>query len=103
MSENDRMTEIISSPLNQITMGMFCYQCQEAAGGIGCTIKGVCGKQPETSALMDVLLFAVRGEAIVNTMLRQQQEQDDQASKQMMRFMQLQMECIWLAPQKFQL
>lgn len=62
---------------------MFCYQCQEAAGGQGCTIKGVCGKQPETSALMDVLLFAVRGEAIVNTLLREQQQQDDLASKQM--------------------
>lgn len=65
-------------------MGMFCYQCQEAAGGQGCTIKGVCGKQPETSALMDVLLFSVRGEAIVNTLLRQKEQQDDQASKQIM-------------------
>ena len=23
---------------------MFCFQCQEAAKGTGCTIKGVCGK-----------------------------------------------------------
>lgn len=65
-------------------MGMFCYQCQEAAGGVGCTIKGVCGKQPQTSALMDVLLYVVRGEAILNKILREHKMQDDMASVQMM-------------------
>lgn len=25
---------------------MFCYQCQETAGCKGCTVVGVCGKQP---------------------------------------------------------
>ena len=28
---------------------MFCFQCQETAKGTGCTIKGVCGKEAETS------------------------------------------------------
>ena len=28
-------------------MGMFCYQCQEAAKGTGCTISGVCGKNEQ--------------------------------------------------------
>jgi len=51
-------------------MNMFCYQCEEAAGGKGCTINGVCGKAPATSALMDMLLYVVRGEAIVNRALR---------------------------------
>ena len=37
-------------------MGMFCFQCQEAAGGKGCTVQGVCGKQPQPAGLMDVLL-----------------------------------------------
>lgn len=49
---------------------MFCYQCQEAAGGIGCKIKGVCGKEASTSAYMDVLLFALRGVSILTTRLR---------------------------------
>ncbi|MDR2912556.1 MAG: hydroxylamine reductase [Alistipes sp.] len=49
---------------------MFCFQCQEAAGGKGCAVKGVCGKEPRTSALMDVLLFATRGVAVVNRALR---------------------------------
>jgi len=25
-------------------MSMFCYQCQETAGGKGCTVRGVCGR-----------------------------------------------------------
>ena len=43
-------------------MGMFCFQCQETAMNKGCTIKGVCGKEPATAGLMDVLIYAVRGE-----------------------------------------
>ena len=65
-------------------MGMFCFQCQEAAGGKGCSIKGVCGKEPQTAGLMDVLLYAVRGEAIVNRALREKGAPDEAASRQMM-------------------
>lgn len=64
-------------------MDMFCYQCQEAAGGKGCTVQGVCGKQPRTAGLMDVLLYAVRGEAIVNRALREKGLADERASRQM--------------------
>jgi hydroxylamine reductase len=42
-------------------MGMFCYQCQEAAGGKGCTIRGVCGKNEEVAKLQDLLVYAVQG------------------------------------------
>lgn len=52
-------------------MEMFCYQCQETAKGTGCTLRGVCGKLPETSARMDLLLYATRGVAILNTLLRE--------------------------------
>ncbi len=65
-------------------MGMFCFQCQEAAGGKGCTIKGVCGKEPQTAGLMDVLLYAVRGEAIVNCALRGKGIPDERASRQIL-------------------
>jgi hydroxylamine reductase len=44
-------------------MSMFCYQCQEAAKGTGCTIKGVCGKSDEVSNLQDLLLFVTKGVA----------------------------------------
>ena len=49
---------------------MFCYQCQETAKGTGCTLRGVCGKLPQTSARMDLLLFVTRGNAILNNLLR---------------------------------
>lgn len=62
---------------------MFCFQCQEAAGGKGCAVKGVCGKEPQTAGLMDVLLYAVRGEAIVNRALREKGAADEHASHQM--------------------
>lgn len=40
---------------------MFCFQCQETAKGTGCTIKGVCGKEAQTSKWQDLLLSVVRG------------------------------------------
>ncbi|HHL41362.1 MAG TPA: hydroxylamine reductase [Candidatus Bathyarchaeota archaeon] len=40
---------------------MFCYQCEQTAGGTGCTRFGVCGKSPEVAALQDLLLYAVKG------------------------------------------
>lgn len=60
--------------------GMFCYQCQETARGTGCEIRGVCGKQPETSARMDLLLYAVRGVALINRALREKGEPSREAS-----------------------
>ncbi|HHL39577.1 MAG TPA: hydroxylamine reductase [Deltaproteobacteria bacterium] len=43
---------------------MFCYQCEEAAKGTGCEVKGVCGKDAETAALQDLLIHAVKGVAM---------------------------------------
>jgi len=40
---------------------MFCNQCEQTAKGAGCTVTGVCGKKPETAALQDLLLHAVKG------------------------------------------
>ncbi len=42
-------------------MSMFCYQCQECAKGIGCEIKGVCGKNEEVANLQDLLIYATKG------------------------------------------
>lgn len=52
-------------------MSMFCFQCQETARNQGCTVKGVCGKEPQTAALMDLLLYVSRGVAIVQKSLRE--------------------------------
>lgn len=62
-------------------MSMFCFQCQEAAQGKGCTVKGVCGKEPQTSAFMDLLLYAVNGIAVVNSELRKKGIADEPASR----------------------
>ncbi|MFR4162952.1 MAG: hydroxylamine reductase [Paraclostridium sordellii] len=40
---------------------MFCYQCEQTAGGKGCTKIGVCGKTPEIAALQDLLIYQVKG------------------------------------------
>ncbi|AST57323.1 hydroxylamine reductase [Thermoanaerobacterium thermosaccharolyticum] len=47
-------------------MGMFCYQCQEASKGVGCTLRGVCGKTDDTARLQDLLIYTLKGLAIVN-------------------------------------
>ncbi len=40
---------------------MFCFQCQETAKGVGCTSKGVCGKDAGLASLMDLLLYVTKG------------------------------------------
>lgn len=44
---------------------MFCFQCQEAAKGTGCTVKGMCGKQETTSNLQDLLIYDLKGIAVL--------------------------------------
>ena len=44
---------------------MFCYQCEQTAGGKGCTRIGVCGKDGETALLQDLLVYAAQGISIV--------------------------------------
>lgn len=62
-------------------MSMFCYQCQEAAKGFGCTIKGVCGKDASTSNLQDLLLFVNKGISILHTELRTKGYQSSSVDK----------------------
>lgn len=51
---------------------MFCYQCQETARGIGCTKVGVCGKKPELSGILDLLVYVTKGLSCVTTKLREE-------------------------------
>ena len=44
---------------------MFCFQCEQTAKGEGCTKIGVCGKTPDTAALQDLLIHAVKGLSVV--------------------------------------
>ncbi|MFC1874545.1 hydroxylamine reductase [Chloroflexota bacterium] len=40
---------------------MFCFQCEQTAGGSGCTRVGVCGKKPEVASKHDELVCALIG------------------------------------------
>ncbi|MBU1147481.1 MAG: hydroxylamine reductase [Candidatus Omnitrophica bacterium] len=40
---------------------MFCYQCEQTAGGTGCAKMGVCGKNEDIQSLQDILLFGLKG------------------------------------------
>ena len=42
-------------------MDMFCYQCEQTSKGQGCDSTGVCGKNPETAAMQDLLVHAIKG------------------------------------------
>lgn len=53
---------------------MFCYQCQETAGCVGCTKAGVCGKSPSLSRIQDLLIYVTKGLSEITTKLRAQGE-----------------------------
>ncbi len=54
------MNQTASNP-DISTPSMFCFQCQESAGGTGCTIKGVCGKPHDVANLQDLLIYVLKG------------------------------------------
>ncbi len=51
-------------------MSMFCYQCQETAKGVGCTIAGVCGKKEDVSNLQDLLIHVLKGISLYSSKAR---------------------------------
>ncbi len=57
-------------------MSMFCFQCQEAAKGTGCQVAGVCGKQADTAGLQDLLVYNLKGLAVVAEEAQKQGELD---------------------------
>ncbi|MCF7875992.1 hydroxylamine reductase [Candidatus Bipolaricaulota bacterium] len=59
-------------------MSMFCYQCQEAAGNEGCTVKGVCGKEPETANLQDLLIWLSKGISYYNEKAKEHGAQEEE-------------------------
>ena len=50
---------------------MFCFQCQETAGGRGCTVRGVCGKTPPVAGMQDILVYVTKGLGVVTTKRRE--------------------------------
>ncbi len=62
-------------------MSMFCYQCQEASKGTGCTTVGVCGKQDSTSNLQDLLVYVTKGVSLVAEVAKKNAVAIDKADK----------------------
>lgn len=62
-------------------MSMFCYQCQETAGGKGCTKIGVCGKPSNVANLQDLLLYVLKGVAFLNQKSREVGKNVSQTNK----------------------
>lgn len=58
-------------------MTMYCNQCEQTAKGTGCSTVGVCGKQPETSALHDLLTHQLKGIGFLAQIAKQNGWQDD--------------------------
>jgi hydroxylamine reductase len=67
-----------------VQMEMFCYQCQEAARGTGCTSRGVCGKTSEVAALQDLLIYALKGLSVWGMKARALHLGDPQADRAVM-------------------
>jgi hydroxylamine reductase len=51
-------------------MSMFCYQCEQTAKG-GCSVVGICGKQPDVATLQDLLVYSLKGIAFWADMARE--------------------------------
>jgi hydroxylamine reductase len=57
---------------------MFCYQCEQTAKGTGCTVRGVCGKDPQTAALQDLLVYGTKGLSMYAHRARELGVKDDE-------------------------
>lgn len=67
----------------ELNYEMFCYQCEQTAGGKGCTKLGVCGKTPEVAGLQDLLIFQIKGISCYAKVLL---DKGDHISKDIVKF-----------------
>jgi hydroxylamine reductase len=60
---------------------MFCFQCEQAKGGKGCDTAGICGKDPITAMMQDVLIYQVNGISYLENKLRKKGKRNTEADK----------------------
>jgi len=60
---------------------MFCYQCSQTVRGMGCTVKGVCGKSPTVARLIDNLIISGKGISAYHYHARELGKKDDDVSE----------------------
>ena len=70
-------------------MNMFCAQCQETAGGKGCTVNGVCGIKAEVANLQDLLIYNIKGLAYWQSNAREFQLEQSQNSHYIIKLSEL--------------
>ncbi|MFO7941811.1 MAG: hydroxylamine reductase, partial [Bacillota bacterium] len=46
---------------------MFCFQCEQVAGGEACTRMGVCGKDPDVAGLQDLVIHQMMGIGVLGS------------------------------------
>jgi hydroxylamine reductase len=71
--------------INKEVQIMFCYQCEGAAQGIGCSKVGVCGKQPDVSDLQDLLVHALKGMGFWANLARENGKPDAEIDRFMIK------------------
>jgi hydroxylamine reductase len=58
---------------------MFCFQCEQAKNGTGCTVESTCGKSPQVAELQDLLIWTVKGLSVVAREARARGIADEEA------------------------
>ena len=62
-------------------MSMFCFQCQETAGGSGCTKRGVCGKPQDVANMQDLLIYVCKGISVFSNKGRELEIENPKVNK----------------------
>lgn len=68
-------------------MSMFCFQCEQTAGGTGCTVSGVCGKSPVAADLQDMIVQGVKKIGFFCQELREGGKPNREAERLMMELL----------------
>jgi hydroxylamine reductase len=71
----------IQKKQGEFIMGMFCYQCQEASKGTGCTVRGVCGKTDDVANMQDLLMYVLKGISIYSVRARELGVENQEVNK----------------------
>ncbi len=66
---------------------MFCFQCEQTAKGTGCDKYGVCGKDPTTADLQDLLVHATKGISMYAHRAAQSDARDPAVDRAMLEFL----------------
>jgi hydroxylamine reductase len=66
---------------------MFCYQCEQTAKGTGCDKYGVCGKDPTSAELQDLLVYATKGISMYAHRAAQFDARDPAVDRAMLEFL----------------